>query len=215
VAVLAAGLYLFRVPLLRALGGALVVDEPPQAADAVLLLDGERREERAAELYHQGVAARLLVIEGAPTRLTKLGILPSGATLARRRLGARAVPAEALSVLPSDARDRWGQARRLRDWLEEHPGARVLVLCDRFTSREVRHVFNAVLGPDLGARLHWRGLPKRRYDETDWWRDKEGVLDLFNAYAALGYVCLHGEDTVGRHDWDPDAYEATLPHEGS
>src|SRR2546422_10349925 len=55
-------LYLLRQPLLRAAGEFWVVNEPLEAADAILLLSDDNyladRAVRAAELYHAGWAPR-------------------------------------------------------------------------------------------------------------------------------------------------------------
>src|SRR3989475_1836847 len=57
-------LYLLRQPVLRAAGEFWVVNEPLEAADAILLLSDDNyladRAVRAAELYHAGWAPRVV-----------------------------------------------------------------------------------------------------------------------------------------------------------
>jgi hypothetical protein len=206
---LLAGLYLFRAPLLRSAASALVVDQPREATTALLLLDADRGPVRAAECYREGRAATVLLIEGWPGRVVQMGVLPPREDVLRRDLEAEGVPGGAVTVLAGRATNDWDRGRRLREWLAERPGATVTVLCDRFGSRRLCHIFAATLGPDA-ARLRWWAAADRRFDETDWWRHKEGFLRVFSAGAGLGYVWLAGEDREGWRPWDPDGYEKGL-----
>jgi hypothetical protein len=209
-AFLLACVYYFRAPALRGFAGLLVVDEPPPDADALLVLDGDRCFEQAARLYHAGGAGRVLLNEHRPGRLQQMGILPSFTELARRQLTAARVPGQALEVLPGETRSNWDRARLLRDWLCQHPGARVTVLCDRFGSRQRRCILDRVLDPEEAARVRVYALPHRSYRETDWWRSKQGILDLFDAYVVLTFTWLVGEDKDEWREWDPEAYERAL-----
>ncbi len=208
VAVLA-GLYVFRAPLLRGAASALIVDQPPEATTAVLLLDADRGPQRAAERYHKGRAGRVLLIEEWPGRVVQLGVLPPREDVQRRNLEAEGVPGEAITLLKGRPKSDWDRARRLREWLAGHPGATVTVLCDRFGSRRLCRVFGVTLGADAG-RLRWQAPADRRFDEGDWWRHKAGFLRVFSAGVGLGYVWLVGEDREEWRPWEPDQYEKNL-----
>ncbi len=86
----------------------------------------------------------------------------------------------------------------------------MVVLCDRFSSRRTRCLFERELG-GLSARVRWRALPDRRYDETNWYHHKVGVLSLFDSYLSLGHVWLYGDALGEREEWNPDAYQNNLP----
>jgi hypothetical protein len=202
-------LYLFRAPLLRSAASALAVDQPREATTALLLLNADRGPRRAAECYREGRAGSVLLIEEWPDRAVQMGVLPPREDVLRRNLEAEGVPEAAITVLAGRATSDWERARRLRKWLAEHPGATVTVLCDRFGSRRLCHIFAATLGPDA-TRLRWWAAADRRFDENDWWRHKEGFLRLFSAGAGLGYVWLVGEDREEWRAWDPDGYEKSL-----
>ncbi len=202
-------LYLFRAPLLRSAASALVVDQPREATTALLLLDADRGPERAAESYRDGRAGHVLLIEGWPGRVEQLGVLPPHADVLRRNLGDEGVPEEAITVLNGRAKNDWDRARLLREWLAGHPGATVTVLCDRFGSRRLSRVFGATLGGEV-TRLRWWAQAERRFDESDWWRHKEGFLRAYSAGVGLGYVWLVGEDREEWRAWDPDEYEKSL-----
>ena len=210
IALLLVALYLGRAQLLRAAAGLLIAEDPLEPCDAVLMLGGDRVYSTAAQLYRDGVAKRILLIETAPTRTERMGLQPTEEARARRVLEGEGVPAEAFTVLPAGAYTDWERARRLLGWLHEHPGARVTVLCARFNSRRLRVVFDRTLGPEEAGRVTLRALPDRLFDEASWWHRKEGVLDFFYGAVGLTHVGLAGEPRAGRHPWDPDQYELSL-----
>ncbi len=203
-------LYLFREPLLRTLAEVVVAEDPLTPADGLVVLDGDHVREQAAQLYHADYARHVLLIERRPRRLERLGILPSDLELARHRLHSLEVPDEALAVLPGRALNDWDALRLLGDWLSHHPGERIILLCDRFSSRRLSHILRRVLAGEAG-RVYLHPLPSRRYDQTNWWRTREGVNALVTAYLGLGYVWVYGEESEeARCEFDLDAYETNL-----
>lgn len=208
--VLGAGLFWFRVPILRSIAGFLVVDEPAPVADYVWILGGDRRYDRAARLYHSGSATSILVVRGRPTRLQRMGFQSSSDTLTQRELASRGVPTTSITVIPSMARTDWDRARCLRDWMRQRPAVRVVVLCDRFGGRRLRRIFDQVLGEDDAGRVRLIGLPERSYDENDWWLHREAFVDVFGSYVSLAYTRLWGEEKEEWREWDPKEYEKTL-----
>ena len=209
VLILAGAAYFARQPLLRGLAGFLVVEDPVREADAVLLLDGDRGPERAAELYHAGAVKRVLLLREPPRRLERFDALPNLTELYRAELERYGVPATAVEVLETEKRGDWNNARRLCDWLNEHPESQVIVQCARFASRRTRCLFERELG-GLSGQVRWRALADRRYDETDWYRHRAGAIDLFDSYLGWGHVKVYGDALGDRDEWDPDAYRNSL-----
>ena len=73
-----AGLYGLRLPLLRGWAALLVADEPLEARDYVLALDGEHCCAEAARLYHQRLASGILLIPRHSPARSDVFISPSG-----------------------------------------------------------------------------------------------------------------------------------------
>jgi hypothetical protein len=197
---------------LRTFAKGLVVDESLEGTNTVLLVqavDGDRGLDEAAALYHAGTAARIIVIDGPPRRTTRMGITKSFGTIARGALADRRVPTDAIVMLHAQTRSEWGTARVLAGWLHDCPGARVRGLCSQFSSRRIAHVFATALDDANARRVSWRSLPDRRFDETNWWHCKAGVLAFFNGYLCLGHAWWFGEPAE-QTDWEPDEYVRSL-----
>jgi hypothetical protein len=159
----------------------------------------------------EGKTSGLILIEGPPGRLQRLGILPTATVLAKQSLGREGVPEQQLTILDTPGHNNYARVRRLGEWLEEHPGAQIMVVCDRFASRTYYHLFCSLLSPQMLPQIHLRALPNRYYDETNWWKHKEGMIDLLQSYLCYGYSVCHGDDSDTWREWDPDEYETRLP----
>jgi hypothetical protein len=194
------------------MGSCLVVDEPAQPGDVILLLDADGGYEEAAQTYRAGLTRRVLMLETVPGRLQRMGIVETEAERKRKALVREEVPEDGVTVVACPGRGDWNRARGLRAWLTQNPDAGVVVLCDRMNSRRLRRIFRTILGVDIAVRVRWRAVPHRWYDESNWWNNKAGVTGCVNAYLGLAHVCLYGENQ-GEREWDPDQYEQTLPHQ--
>ena len=58
--------------------------------------------------------------------------------------------------------------------------------------------------------MRWQALADRRYDETNWYRQRAGAIDLFDSYLGWGHVKVYGDALGDRDEWDPDAYRNSL-----
>lgn len=139
-----------------------------------------------------------------------MGILPSYEKAARKALEVRGVSPECVIVLYGEGDGDWDQVRCLSDWLRQNPDAHLLVLCNRFKSRQDKYLFDTLLDKRESGRVHVQAVPHRWYDETNWWQRRAGWSALFNAYVGFVYVRLCGEDSEESDVWDPDEYEKAL-----
>lgn len=204
-------LLVFHAPLLRAVGGFLVVGDAPAATDAVVLGGDSDPSvfDDLARMVRRGDTREVLVFDDRSSRLVRLGIVPAPETVARREMAARGVAPGAITVLTGEYPTAWAGARRLRGWMESHPESRVVVVADQFGSRGSRHLTRRVLGPDLAARVSWWPRPDPRFDPSNWWRSRQGVVAVGGAYVALTHAYLFGEPPEAER-WDPDRYESQL-----
>ena len=192
--VLIAG-WMFHASLLRFVALGLIVDDRSGPAPAVLLLDGDRQFDVAAELSHAG-AATILVYRSPPDRLARMGIMPRGDETARRELLKRGVSDENLEILAGDSASRSRIAKALGQWLADHPDQKVSVLCERFTSRTWTIVFQRAVAPPLANNIQIVPLRNRQFDETNWWRSKPGTMAFVNSCIRLGFHFWNSEVEV-------------------
>ena len=68
-------------------------------------------------------------------------------------------------------------------------------------------VFRRVLNAGTAARVQVEGVAHPKYDETNWWRSKDGKLAVFGSYLGLGYVALCASTAVMvvAHGWHASA----------
>jgi uncharacterized SAM-binding protein YcdF (DUF218 family) len=171
--------YVFRGPILIAIGKWFVVDEPAVAGDFIYLLNGDEhtRPFHAAQLYAQGLAPRIVVAREEPRRAEAMGLAPNGTAVSvevMRRLG---VPDSAITVIPvpGGVTSTHDEGEVLLAYLKEHPAKRVLVVTSMFHTRRAQWTFGRVLG-DFPVDVRMVAAPDERFDETNWWQHEQGLL---------------------------------------
>jgi hypothetical protein len=202
--------YLFRGWILTTVAGFLIVEQPPQASEYVLLLGADKSFDLAAESFRENSTCRIVVLDYPPPRLQRMGICPGDADVAKKELAKRGVPAANIVVIGCEDRSTGALARALEKWLGEHPDGSVTLLCNRFSTREKSHLLWWHLPEEANDRILFRAVPHRWYDETNWWKSREGMVAFFDGYIGYGFLLFGGDQEEGS-EWDPDQYERTLP----
>jgi hypothetical protein len=199
---------LFHVPLLLCLGRFLVHDEPFAAADVLIVHRADDVGE-IERLYRGGLIKQVMLIEDRSSRLARYDIAPTHESALGRALAARGLPDTMLTVQAGRFKTNSDRARYLRDWLEQHPAARVIVLADEFDSREAEYIYRSVLSPEA-SRVTWHAVRDLRYDSDDWWCTRQGIIHVTNCYVSLVHTYLAGEPASPAAEWHPDEYEQSL-----
>ncbi|HEY3044217.1 MAG TPA: hypothetical protein VGJ39_09340 [Vicinamibacterales bacterium] len=168
-----------RDPILRAVGRTLVVDEPIEPADVIVVPEwaGAGAPIDAADLVHRGMAGRVAVLaelpEPAEEELTHRGIPyeDRAADLIQllRRLGVPDV-----ERIPTPAGGTDAEAQVLSEWSEQHQYRSVIVLSTPDHSRRVRRVLRRELrGHPTKAMI--RSARYSSFDPDDWWQTRENL----------------------------------------
>jgi hypothetical protein len=220
-AVFCAAIWFCHPWLLQCLAKLAIADNPRPDAEYLVLYADEasasyrRVYDAAAAAYRANPRRTILLIEPRPHILEQYGILPGFSALSRRELGSRGVADSAIRTLDGTASDTWRAARLLGQWLQDHPEGKVEFYVDRFQSRNLCCVAGQVLQPALAKRIFIHPLPDSKYDETDWWKSRDGVKAFMFAHLALIYARFHGEPEEHLPGWNPDDYARTLePNRG-
>ncbi len=161
-------------PLLSAAGRFLIVADPLERADVIVVLSGGRADERvgqAAALFKERMAPLLLLSGGE----SLMGI--SVPDLLRRQALAHGVPASAL-LYERSSTSTAEQARYLRPILERRGVRRAIVVTSSYHTRRTRLLFRRAFDR---SPVDIRVYPVRQdwFRPEDWWtrdQDTETVI---------------------------------------
>ncbi len=161
-----------------------VTDEPPQPADVLVVLSGDRGErmEYAFSLYQAGLAD-LFIVSGGPL----YGDL-SEADLLRRHAVLLGVPDNKV-ILEPRAVNTYQNARYTRELMEFYNLESALVVTSPYHMRRVRMVFDEVYAGS-GIRLRYAPVPDSWFDPERWWETPGGRKVVLSEYAKLSVMLL-------------------------
>jgi len=199
---------------LSGIGRFLVAEEPISRADVVLVIGGDHRLHRAAELIADETVSQIWLIEQDPRYAVSAGILPATHVVAVEQLTEMGVPESQIRVLAGAMREIDDAARIVEAELQRSPQTTVLVLCNRLHGRNVRLVFSKLLDDSQTAQIRVLGIRADEFDERNWWRSRTGWKETFTSVADLLFTMVVGIEPVrGPQEWSPDAYEQRLVSE--
>jgi len=196
-ALLSAGAWLARAPLLRGAAELWIVSDPVEAADVVVILGGgvETRPFAAADYYRSGLVKGVLLSNVSPNRVEALGIAPSHVELNRSVLLKLGVPATAIEVFGAGLSNTYEEAVALRVWAERtHPRA-VIVPSEIFSSRRVRWIVRHALA-DTATEAYVPALDSPEYNRRTWWKHEQGVIAFQNEIIKYAYYRFKYRATV-------------------
>jgi uncharacterized SAM-binding protein YcdF (DUF218 family) len=180
-------------PILRAGGQLLVVDQPREASDAIVVVAGATpsREETAAALYREGLAPRIVVsrqiVPDRVQRMLDLGIrrhdFQGESVLALEKFG---VPRDAIITIDRSVEITETELREVADVARRHGWQRLLLVTTWSHSRRVHVIWRREAGEAIEARLVT--VPDVCAAPEDWWRRRrcsEGILHEYLGLLAL------------------------------
>ena len=183
-------------PVLRATGQALVVDDPRERADAIIVVAGSTpsREEAAAGLYRAGWAPRVLIsrqfVPGRVQRLIDMGVRRldfQGESLAAlERYG---VPRDAIVTLDQPAEITETELRAVAAAARDRGWRRVILVTSPFHTRRVQVIWRRESGGAIEGRL--ATAPDECVAGDPWWRRRRCSEAVLHEYLGLLALYLH------------------------
>ena len=172
----------------RRAGTWLVKDDGPVHADAMVLLMGviPDRVLQAGDLYNAGISDRLIiVIESTGPYKT---LLARGASFVRSTQQANdaavalGIPSDCITIIPGDARSTLDEAKAVRDYLADNPGADTLLLVSSaHHMRRASIIFRTVLRyPDKKVHVICSPSAYTTFDSEYWWKTKEDIQHVIS-----------------------------------
>jgi len=178
-----------RVPILRALGSFLIIEDPLQPAVAIVALGGDPpfREMEAARLYRAGWAPKVIVIPGAlweeQQALSELGIrVPESWEISREVLLNKGVPSSAIIVPKGRAEGTLEELKLAFNTIGPviQP---VILVSSKYHTRRVRLTWGYVTHGDSTAIV--RAAEGDPFDPARWWRERRFVSSVVHEYLGL------------------------------
>lgn len=186
--------FVFRASILTGLARPLVYPEAERPADTVVIVGGDHAAERAARSVLQNEAARILVATNPPTEWEAKGILPDEYSPMRAGLESLGVSAGVVEEIRlHNVDDTLTDA--LARWLDRHPAARCLVLCEEMRSREVRWRLDRTLSPADRERVCLGLVVDRKFCPSNWWKSEEGISAFVTGWLSLILQMTRGDAT--------------------
>ncbi len=181
-AALLGGIYLARRPLLRFAGESLVVEDPLEKSDAIIILSDDNfyadRATRAAEVFRQKLAP-VVVASGIRLR-PNAGI----AELMTHDLVERGVPRESILPFPQDADNTREEAESLQKLVQQKNWKNVIVVTSNYHTRRAKYISGKVFAKDVTIRM--AGARDADYDPEHWWEHRKSVKRFFREI--VGFV---------------------------
>jgi len=186
-AALAAVLFVFRGPLLRRLGAALVVHDPEATSDAIVVLSGSLPDRilHAVDLYKAGLAP--VIVLTREFELPGLGELrargieiPERYELNRsiaRQLG---VPDDAIVTVEPRVGSTITEVAALLPELRRRNLHSILLVTSKTHTRRAGLIFATLAGGDVTLRVS--PTPYDPFSPDDWWKRREQTRRVLTEY---------------------------------
>ena len=172
--------YLMRRPMLRAAGRLLVVNEPVDSADVIVLpvdADGGGVLE-AADLVHSGLSARVAIFEELPDTIVDREFMRRGGkheTAAERSTPElNALGVSNVEQIPTHGSGTEDEGPALAEWCEHHRYRSVVVVSSPDHSRRLRRVLHRAT-KDHQTKITVHSTRYSLFDPDRWWETHDGI----------------------------------------
>jgi uncharacterized SAM-binding protein YcdF (DUF218 family) len=187
---------IFHRPLLRLAAEVLVVNDPPQHADAIVVVAGgtPSREAVAADLFREGWAPRVVVsrpyMPPEVRELNTLGVRPLDLQAeARVTLEKYGVPADRIVSLGVTVMTTEPELAVVHDWARAAGDRRVILVTSSAHTRRVQVIWSRE-----SRQSHIEGLvvaaPSSEFAIDDWWHRRRAAEALLHEYLGLLAIYL-------------------------
>lgn len=175
----------------RHLGEWLMVEDPLEPAQAIIVLSGDMpvRALGAADIYHDGHSAQVWLTRppGPGEVFEQLHIDYIGEEFySQKVLMARGVPADAIRVLENPAGSTQQEVHEIARELRQAGGDKVIIVTSKAHTRRVRALWDKLVGGNPQAIVRY--AREDPFDAAHWWRRTSDALDVVREVLGLANV---------------------------
>ena len=195
IVILAVAGWAIHEPVLRAVAGTLVVEDPLADADALVVVAGDApfREQAVADLFKQGWAPRVIISRpanpAAVAALLEMGVrrldIQGESQAALIRFG---VPAAALVPVEQTAQITEDELALVRQEARAHGWRRLILVSSPEHTRRVKTIW--YWRGSGGVEAIVRPSPYGRFSRDGWWRDRRMAERVLHEYLGLAALYL-------------------------
>jgi len=179
--------------IMRNAGTWLVKNDPPEHADAMVLLMGSipDRVLQAADVYRQRFAPKLIIVQesmAAYHKLQERGVNFENTTQQCFKTAVQlGIPASEIVILPGDARSTQQEASIVREYIRLHPEITsiTLVTSPDHTRRASMIFEKAFSKQHMPVTVHCSPSKYSSYTGIGWWKSKEGIQAVLMEYLKI------------------------------
>ena len=182
--------YAFRAPILTGVADVLIVNDDPQPADIIFLLNSDfnTRPFRVSQLYKQGLVPIVVIARSEEPPAVKMGLIPNDTDISVGIMEKTGVPSSKIVILPfpGGVTSTFDEATALHRYIDATHITRVMLVTSVFHSRRAKWIFDRELA-GLPVKLEMVAVPYSTFDQTNWWKSEAGLITLNNEYIKLVY----------------------------
>ena len=181
-------LYTFRERELRWFATSLIVEDPLQKVDALVVLSGGGydRGNEAVKIVNGGYTHHVICTGGNPViELKVFGIDTLQSDMTAANLRRQSIPDSDITEL-RDGTSTKEESDIIADYCQRHQIKKIIILSSKLHTHRVQEVFKNKLKKQ-GIEVIVRGAPNSRFDELQWWRDEDGLIAVNNEWIKRFY----------------------------
>ncbi len=182
--------YAVRAPLLERAGRFLVLEEPPAAADAIVVLAGSLPDRilEAVALFNDGFAPRIILCREpesqAWARLRARGVRVLSGYETNRDIALQlGVPAAAIEIVDRPAGSTFGEAEVALHYAGQHGYRSILLVTSKMHTRRAAAIYRHLAGDSV--RIIARPAREDGYRPDAWWHSRVDTRRVIIEYQKL------------------------------
>lgn len=176
--------------VLRSIGAYLVVQDPLERADVVVVLGGHMpfRALEAAALYHEGWVPKVILTRDLRRReyytLRALGItIPEERGYNREVLIRRGIPGEAIVMIEQEVSNTREELQSVVNELGKSDISTVIIATSKYHARRTRTIWRYLSQGQPRAIIRW--AREDPFDADRWWKHRGFILAVVREYLGL------------------------------